>query len=47
MFKARILVELPKEETLRSKNPVEWVQSMFGKEIDTRTGEYLEPAKSK
>jgi len=38
MLKARIAVDLPSAETQRSMGPVEWVRSLFGAQIDLRSG---------
>ena len=38
MLNAKIHVDLPSEETLRNKGPLEWVRSMFGAELDLRSG---------
>lgn len=38
MLKAKVFVDLPSQDVLRRKGPIEWVRSLFGAEIDLRTG---------
>lgn len=38
MIKSSITIDLPGEETLRRKKPLEWIRSLFGAEIDLRSG---------
>jgi hypothetical protein len=38
MIKARIIIDLPSRELLRRKGVLEWIRSLFGIEIDLRTG---------
>lgn len=38
MFKSRIVIDLPSEETQRRRGPIEWVRSLFGAELDLRSG---------
>lgn len=38
MLKAKVFVDLPSRDLLRRKGPIEWVRSLFGADIDLRTG---------
>lgn len=38
MLKSRIVVDLPSAETERRKGPLEWLRSLFGAQIDLRSG---------
>jgi hypothetical protein len=38
MLKSRIVVDLPSAETERRKKPLEWLRSLFGAQIDLRSG---------
>ncbi|MGE3541720.1 MAG: hypothetical protein AB7N91_30385 [Candidatus Tectimicrobiota bacterium] len=38
MLKAQLTVDLPSVETLRRLGPLEWLQSLFGKTFDLRSG---------
>jgi hypothetical protein len=38
MIKARIIIDLPSQELMRRKGVLEWIRSLFGIEIDLRTG---------
>jgi len=38
MFKSRIVVDLPSAETERRKGPIEWLRSLFGAQLDLRSG---------
>lgn len=38
MLRAKVIVDLPSQDILRRKGPIEWVRALFGAEIDLRTG---------
>ena len=38
MLKAKVFVDLPSQDIMRRKGPIEWVRSLFGTEFDLRTG---------
>ena len=38
MLTSHIQVDLPSQDVLRSKGPIEWIRSLFGAQIDLRTG---------
>ena len=38
MLKAKVFVDLPSQDIMRRKGPIEWVRSLFGAEFDLRTG---------
>lgn len=38
MHKSKILVDLPSAETERRKGPLEWLRSLFGAQLDLRSG---------
>lgn len=38
LLKSRILVDLPSAETDRRRGPIEWLRSLFGAQLDLRSG---------
>lgn len=38
MLKAKVFVDLPSQDLMRRKGPIEWVRSLFGADLDLRTG---------
>ncbi len=38
MLTSHIQVDLPSQDLLRRKGPIEWIRSLFGAQIDLRTG---------
>ncbi len=38
MHRSRIVIDLPSAETERRRSPLEWVRSLFGAELDLRSG---------
>jgi hypothetical protein len=38
MYRSRIVIDLPSAETDRRRSPIEWLRSLFGAQLDLRTG---------